>query len=82
MEKKSKMLKIGEAARYLGVSATSLRMWSNRGLLPAYRTPGGQRRFNRADLDEFMSAMRDADREASARKAAVAKAPDGASARR
>ena len=47
-----------EAAAYLGVSAASLRKWSNQGLVPVYRTPGGQRRFSTGDLDEFMRSMR------------------------
>ena len=62
MDGTGKLLKVGQAARYLGVSAASLRMWSNRGLVPAYRTPGGQRRFDPADLDAFMHSMREADR--------------------
>jgi DNA repair protein RadD len=76
------MLKIGEAARYLGVSAASVRLWSNRGLLPAYRTPGGQRRFDRADLDSFIHSMRDADREASEQRDAVVLRTESNSARR
>ena len=51
-------LNVGEAAAYLGVSAASLRKWSNQGFLPVYRTPGGQRRFAAPDLDEFMRSMR------------------------
>ncbi len=51
-------LNVGEAAAYLGVSAASLRKWSNQGFVPVYRTPGGQRRFVRGDLDDFLRAMR------------------------
>ena len=51
-------LNVGEAAAYVGVSAASLRKWSNQGFVPVYRTPGGQRRFVRGDLDEFMGRMR------------------------
>jgi excisionase family DNA binding protein len=58
MEGRTKLLNVGEAAAYLGVSAASLRKWSNRGLVPVYRTPGGQRRFSTDDLDEFMRSMR------------------------
>ena len=37
-------LNVGQAAEYLGVSAASLRNWSDQGKVPVYRTPGGQRR--------------------------------------
>ena len=40
-------MNVGQAAAYLGVSAASLRSWSNQGLVPVYRTPGGQRRSRR-----------------------------------
>jgi excisionase family DNA binding protein len=53
-----RFLNVGEAAAYVGVSPASLRNWSNQGFVPVYRTPGGQRRFVRGDLDEFMRGMR------------------------
>lgn len=56
--KPKRLLNVGEAAAYLGVSAASLRTWSDRGLVPSYRTPGGQRRYSRDDLDRFMESMR------------------------
>jgi excisionase family DNA binding protein len=52
-------MNVGQAATYLGVSAASLRNWSNRGLVPVYRTPGGQRRYDATDLDGFMHSMRE-----------------------
>jgi DNA repair protein RadD len=55
----TRFLNVGQAAEYLGVSAASLRTWSNRGLVATYRTPGGQRRYDRADLDAFMHSMRE-----------------------
>ncbi len=40
-------IRIGEAARLLGVCPKTLRRWEARGwLLPAYRTPGGHRRYH------------------------------------
>jgi DNA repair protein RadD len=59
METTTRFLNVGQAAEYLGVSAASLRTWSNRGLVATYRTPGGQRRYDRADLDAFMRSMRE-----------------------
>jgi len=51
-------MNVGEAATHLGVSAASLRNWSDKGLVPFYRTPGGQRRYELADLDRFIDSMR------------------------
>jgi excisionase family DNA binding protein len=59
MQAAPRLLNVGEAASYLGVSAASLRNWSNQGLVPVYRTPGGQRRYAIADLDEFVASMRE-----------------------
>jgi excisionase family DNA binding protein len=57
-QQRSRFLNVGEAAEYIGVSAASLRKWSNDGFVSVYRTPGGQRRFSQSDLDEFMRSMR------------------------
>jgi excisionase family DNA binding protein len=54
-----RLLNVGQAAAYLGVSPASLRSWSNQGLVPVYRTPGGQRRFSTTDLDGFIRSMRE-----------------------
>jgi excisionase family DNA binding protein len=52
-----KLLGVGDAATHVGVSPASLRKWSDQGLLRVYRTPGGQRRYSVADLDEFTRNM-------------------------
>lgn len=46
-----------EAARYIGVSLATIRRWTDAGHIRCYRTPGGQRRFSRSQLDEFMASM-------------------------
>ena len=46
-----------EAAEYLGVSLATVRRWSNTGHLRGYRTPGGQRRFSRTQLDAFVHSL-------------------------
>lgn len=46
-----------QAARYLGVSLATIRRWSNAGYLTGYRTPGGQRRFSREQLDGFIQSL-------------------------
>ena len=43
-------LSLGEACRLLQVSEPTLRHWADAGHLRVYRTPGGHRRFLRADL--------------------------------
>ena len=48
-----KLLNVGEAAAYLGVSPNSLRRWSDAGTLRAVRLPGGARRFEREELDRW-----------------------------
>ena len=58
MEGGYRFLTVGQAAAYVGVSPASLRKWANDGRVPAYRTPGGQRRFSLEDLDEFVRSMR------------------------
>ena len=45
------MLNINDAAVFLGVSKTTLRRWDHLGILSAYRTPGGHRRYKLCDLD-------------------------------
>jgi excisionase family DNA binding protein len=58
MEASQRFLNVSEAADFLGVSAASLRKWSDQGLVPVYRTPGGQRRYSPIDLEEFLASMR------------------------
>jgi excisionase family DNA binding protein len=47
-----------QAARYLGVSLATIRRWTDAGHVSCYRTPGGQRRFSRDQLDDFITSMR------------------------
>jgi excisionase family DNA binding protein len=46
-----------QAAGYLGVSLATIRRWTDAGHISCYRTPGGQRRFAREQLDTFVSSM-------------------------
>ena len=46
-----------QAARYLGVSLATVRRWTDAGHIDCYRTPGGQRRFSRDQLDTFVTSM-------------------------
>ena len=48
-------LTLGQAAKYLGVAQSTIRKWSDQGRVPAFYTPGGHRRYRRADLDNFLN---------------------------
>ena len=50
-------LSTSQAARELGVSLGTVRRWADLGHLSAYRTPGGQRRFSRQQIDEFLRSL-------------------------
>ena len=55
MSEANELLDIGEAARFLNVSETSLRRWTNAGVLPCLRVgQRRERRFRRDDLVAFM----------------------------
>jgi excisionase family DNA binding protein len=47
-------LTLGQAARFLGVAQSTIRKWSDQGRVPAFYTPGGHRRYRRADLEKFL----------------------------
>src|SRR5712692_11923725 len=47
-------LTLGQAAKFLGVAQSTIRKWSDLGRVPAFYTPGGHRRYRRADLDAFL----------------------------
>jgi excisionase family DNA binding protein len=49
-----------QAARYVGVSLATIRRWTDAGHIHCYRTPGGQRRFSRDQLDSFVTSMQNA----------------------
>ena len=49
---------LGEAARLLGVTANTLRRWTDRGHLPSFTTPGGHRRYPRAAIEALLPSPR------------------------
>ena len=50
-------LSTSQAARALGVSLGTIRRWSDMGYLESYRTPGGQRRFSREQIEQFIDSL-------------------------
>jgi excisionase family DNA binding protein len=51
-------LNLSEAAALLGVHPSTVRNWSNQGLLPLHRTQGGHRRFLRKELELWLQSQR------------------------
>ena len=51
-------LSLGPASRLVGVDPDTLRRWADSGRVRAFATPGGHRRFSRADLDCLVASRR------------------------
>ena len=58
MTNTSEWVSLGEAAEIIGVHPATIRNWAERGELPCRRTPGGHRRFRRADLEQWLETHR------------------------
>ncbi len=52
----SDWVSLGPASRFLGVDPDTLRRWADAGRVRAFATPGGHRRFSRADLERLAAA--------------------------
>ncbi len=52
-------LNLSDAAALLGIHPSTLRSWSDRGDIPAHRTPGKHRRFRRADIEHWANSRRE-----------------------
>ena len=53
-ESTSGWVSLGRACKQLGVNESTLRRWADEGRIRSFRTPGGHRRYKRADLDAFL----------------------------
>jgi excisionase family DNA binding protein len=57
-EQMGNMLTVQEVARLLHIHPNTLRRWSNRGLIKAYRiTPRGDRRYQREEILNFLARL-------------------------
>src|SRR5581483_9306449 len=54
-QEEKKLVKIGEAAKILGVSIDTLRRWEAKGKIETVRTPGGTRLYSVGSLDKVVS---------------------------
>lgn len=48
-----------EAARLIGIHPNTLRGYADQNLIAHIRLPGGHRRFQRADVEAFISRLKD-----------------------
>jgi excisionase family DNA binding protein len=46
-----------EAARRLAVTTRTIQLWAEAGVLPAWKTPGGHRRFNVSDIEALQKKL-------------------------
>ena len=53
-DEERRWLTLSAASKLLGVHPATLRHWADAGQVRSYRTPGGHRRFDAADLREFL----------------------------
>jgi excisionase family DNA binding protein len=53
MSETSEWVSLRQAAELLGVHPATVRNWADKGELPSRRTPGGHRRFRKADLLQY-----------------------------
>lgn len=51
------VLTIGDLARRTGMSVSAIRFYEEKGLVQSFRSPGGQRRFLRADIRRLSFAL-------------------------
>ncbi len=52
------LLSLKAAAEIIGVHPSTVRLWTDKGILPAHRTVGGHRRYNRADVELWAEHQR------------------------
>lgn len=57
MTETSEWVSLRQAADILGVHPATVRNWADKGDLPSRRTPGGHRRFRKADLTQYAATQ-------------------------
>ncbi len=51
-------LSLGPASRLLGIDPDTLRRWADEGRIETFTTPGGHRRFDRAEIERVLATRR------------------------
>lgn len=51
-------LSLSDVAEILGIHPSTVRVWSDKGVLPVHRTQGGHRRYLRSELDLWVQSQR------------------------
>lgn len=46
-----------DVAAIFGVTTGTVGQWADDGKLPSFKTPGGHRRFRKADVDAFLATF-------------------------
>jgi len=54
----SEWLSLSDVSKILGIHPSTVRLWSDKGVLPVHRTQGGHRRYLRSELDLWMQSQR------------------------
>src|SRR5829696_2667566 len=52
-------LSLSDAAKLLGVHPSTVRLWSDKGVLPTHRTSGGHRRYRRDEVMLWSNTARE-----------------------
>jgi excisionase family DNA binding protein len=58
MPESEKWLTLSQAAELLGVHPSTVRLWSDKGLLPVHRTQGKHRRYRRSEVELWAKTAR------------------------
>lgn len=58
MPESEKWLNLSQAAELLGVHPSTVRLWSDKGLLPVHRTQGKHRRYRRSEVELWARTAR------------------------
>jgi len=53
-----KVLRPAQVAELFGVTDITVNKWADEGLIPSFRTPGGQRRFWADEIDDHIEQSR------------------------
>lgn len=55
---RNEWLSLSKVAQILGVHPSTVRNWSDQGVLPVHRTQGGHRRYRRSEIELWMQSQR------------------------